>query len=107
MFGKKIFIQLKLTLILSAVLFLAVFSLGREEGEPLILQEMTWTDVRDYLEECDMVIIPIGSTEQHGPHLPLGTDYYEALGMSKLISARTGVVVAPVLLAGYSEYHSG
>lgn len=107
MFGKKIFIQLKLTLILCAVLFLAVSSLAREEGEPLILQEMTWTDVRDYLEECDMVIIPIGSTEQHGPHLPLGTDYYEALGMSKLISARTGVVVAPVLLAGYSEYHSG
>jgi creatinine amidohydrolase len=54
-----------------------------------------------------MVIIPLGSTEQHGPHMPLGTDYYEATGISKLISARSGVVVAPVLLAGYSEYHSG
>jgi creatinine amidohydrolase len=54
-----------------------------------------------------MVIIPLGSTEQHGPHLPLGTDFYEATGISKLISMRTGVVVAPVVLAGYSEYHSG
>jgi len=54
-----------------------------------------------------MVIIPLGSTEQHGPHLPLGTDYYEAFGMCKMISERTSVVVAPVLFVGYSEYHSG
>jgi creatinine amidohydrolase len=68
---------------------------------------MTWTDVKDYLKTSDMVIIPLGATEQHGPHMPLGTDYYEAVGMSKLISARTRVVVAPILLAGYSVYHSG
>jgi len=76
-------------------------------AKPLILQEMTWTDVKEYLKNNDMVIIPIGSTEQHGPHLPLGTDFYEAMGCSKLISAKTGVVVAPVLLSGYSIYHSG
>jgi creatinine amidohydrolase len=101
---------------LSLLSFLGIFlisltislpALAQGEKKPLVLQEMTWTDVRDYVDRCDMVIIPIGSTEQHGPHLPLGTDYYEALGMSKLISAKTGVVVAPVLLAGYSVYHSG
>lgn len=94
------------------ILVLIVFVSGtlifaQSEGKPLILQEMTWTDVRDYLKTSDMVIIPLGSTEQHGPHMPLGTDFYEALGMCKLISARTGVVVAPVLLSGYSVYHSG
>jgi creatinine amidohydrolase len=68
---------------------------------------MSWTDVAEYLETNDMVIIPLGSTEQHGPHMPLGTDFYEAVGMSKKISARTGVLVAPVLLSGYSVYHSG
>jgi creatinine amidohydrolase/Fe(II)-dependent formamide hydrolase-like protein len=72
-----------------------------------VLQEMTWTDVKEYLETNDMVIIPLGSTEQHGPHMPLGTDYYEAVGTSKMISGRTGVVVAPVLWVGYSVYHSG
>lgn len=72
-----------------------------------ILQEMTWADVRDYLKTSDMVLIPLGSTEQHGPHLPLGTDTYEALGASRMISERTGVLVAPVVLAGYSVYHSG
>jgi creatinine amidohydrolase/Fe(II)-dependent formamide hydrolase-like protein len=89
---------------------LAFFLPGRgvaEEGKPLVLQEMSWFDVQEYLKTCDMVIIPLGSTEQHGPHLPLGTDFYEAFGMAKEISARTGVVVAPVLFVGYSEYHSG
>ena len=99
--------NLKLLFILSTILFFGTLLFAQEEGKPLVLQEMTWTDVRDYLKTNDMVIIPIGSTEQHGPHMPLGTDYYEATGMSKLISARTGVLVAPVLLSGYSEYHSG
>jgi len=78
-----------------------------EKGKPLVLQEMSWVDVKAYLETGDMVIIPLGSTEQHGPHLPLGTDYFEALEISKKISARTGVPVAPVVMAGYSYYHSG
>ena len=90
------------------VLFLFLASAAPAQGrKALLLQEMTWTDVRDYLKSSDMVIIPLGSTEQHGPHLPLGTDYYLAMGALEKISARTGVVVAPVLLAGYSEYHSG
>ncbi len=89
------------------VLFLGCLGLAQEESKPLVLQEMSWTDVTEYLKTSDMVIIPLGSTEQHGPHMPLGTDFYEAVGMSKMISAKTGVVVAPVLLSGYSVYHSG
>jgi len=81
--------------------------IAQSQGKPIVLQEMTWPDVRDYLKTNDMVIIPLGSTEQHGPHLPLGTDYYLALETAKLISSRTGVVVAPVVMAGYSLYHSG
>lgn len=88
-------------------LCLSDFAFSQTEAKPLILQEMSWSDVKEYLKTSDMVIIPLGSTEQHGPHMPLGSDYYEAMGMSKLISIRTGVVVAPVLLAGYSVYHSG
>ncbi len=84
-----------------------IYTFAGEKEKPLILQEMTWTDVQEYLKTCDMVIIPLGSTEQHGPHLPLGTDYYQAIEISKRISACTGVVVAPVLMSGYSVYHSG
>ena len=93
---------------LAAMMLLLVgFGSSQEAGKPLVLQEMTWADVQEYLKTNDMVIIPIGSTEQHGPHLPLGTDFYIATDIAKMISVRTGVVVAPVILAGYSVYHSG
>lgn len=87
------------------LLFLASAGVTQTAETPLLLQEMTWPDVKAYLQRCDMVIIPLGSIEQHGPHLPLGTDTYEACEMSKLISAKTGVVVANVLSVGYSESH--
>jgi len=94
-------------LMIASLIFLSNIAFAQDQGKPILLQEMTWTDVRDYLRSNDMVIVPLGSTEQHGPHLPLGTDYYLALEKAKLISARTGVVVAPVVMAGYSFYHSG
>ncbi|MFQ6110546.1 MAG: creatininase family protein, partial [Nitrospinota bacterium] len=37
----------------------------------MLLNELTWTDVRDLLRDDPVVIVPTGSTEQHGPHLPL------------------------------------
>lgn len=89
------------------ILYCLGFALLLADFKALILQEMSWADVGDYLKTSDMVIIPLGSTEQHGPHLPLGTDFYEAVGMAKLISERTGVLVAPILFPGYSSYHSG
>ena len=96
------------TVTLSLIIFLSIsitFVYG--QSKVLVLQEMSWFDVQEYLKSNDMVIIPMGSTEQHGPHMPLGTDCYEAFGMSKLISQQTGIVVAPVLWSGYSVYHSG
>lgn len=96
-----------LVFLVSAIFLFAGSGRSEEDAKPLVLQEMTWTDVQEYLKTNDMVIIPIGSTEQHGPHLPLGTDSYIAGDMAKMISARTGVVVAPVILVGYSVYHSG
>jgi creatinine amidohydrolase/Fe(II)-dependent formamide hydrolase-like protein len=83
------------------------FAHSQTSSSPLVLQDMTWFDVQEYLKNNDMIIIPIGSTEQHGPHLPLGTDFYTALEVCKMISEKTGVVVAPVLFTGYSIYHSG
>jgi creatinine amidohydrolase len=104
---KTIWASFRILFVGVLVLFLGCLGLAQEEAKALVLQEMSWTDVAEYLKTNDMVIIPLGSTEQHGPHLPLGTDFYEAMGMSKKISAKTGVVVAPVLLSGYSIYHSG
>src|SRR5262249_20112047 len=52
-----------------------------------------------------MVIIPVTAIEQHGPQLPIGTDYYCGEELAKLIAQKTDVLVAPVLMPGISPYH--
>ena len=47
------------------------------------------------------LIIPIGATEQHGVHLPLGTDAMCVTAMAELVSAQVGALVAPTLPYGY------
>lgn len=98
-----------ITSLFTLIIFMGSISIGisQTNEEPILLYEMTWVDVQSYLEENDMVIIPLGSIEQHGKHLPTGTDYFGALEFSQRISAKTEVVVAPILMVGYSEYHSG
>ncbi|MBD3347726.1 MAG: hypothetical protein GF400_00850 [Candidatus Eisenbacteria bacterium] len=61
------------------------------------LAEMTWRDVRDYLRRSDALVIPIGSCEQHGPHLPLSTDSLIAEAFARRVSDETGVPTAPTL----------
>jgi creatinine amidohydrolase/Fe(II)-dependent formamide hydrolase-like protein len=40
--------------------------------------ELTWPEARERLQEVDIVLLPVGSVEQHGPHLPLDTDAFDA-----------------------------
>lgn len=83
---------------------------GAPAGEtrvPYYLPHMTWEEVEQYQRTSDMVIIPVGSIEQHGKHLPLGSDIIAAVATSLRIGQKTGVLVAPVLLAGVSEHHMG
>ena len=71
------------------------------------LPHMTWPEVQDLLTRSDMVIIPSGSLEQHGLHLPIGTDFFHGVERAKLIAQRTDVLVAPILMPGNSGYHMG
>lgn len=69
------------------------------------LPHMTWPEVRDLLARTDMVIVPVGSMEQHGLQLPMGTDSINGLERAKLVAQRTDVLVAPILYPGNSPYH--
>jgi creatinine amidohydrolase len=77
----------------------------KRENKKVLLTEMTWPEVEEALRETDVVIIPVGSCEQHGLHLPLGTDMIQALERCKKIAVRARALVAPVLYVGYSEHH--
>jgi creatinine amidohydrolase len=71
------------------------------------LPHMSWLEVEQALKRTDVVIIPVGSIEQHAKHLPLGTDFYGALETCLLVAQKSEAVVAPVVLAGLSDHHMG
>lgn len=75
--------------------------------QKIMLMEMTWPEVKEALKETNVIIIPIGSIEQHGLHLPLETDYIQAIELAKRIAEKAGALVAPVILCGHSHHHMG
>jgi len=71
------------------------------------MAEMTWQEVEEFLSKHDTVVIPVGSCEQHGPHLPLDTDTYDALWISLRAAEKAGcALVAPPITYGVSYHHS-
>ena len=66
------------------------------------VQDMTRLQVAERIRQYPVAIVPIGSTEQHGPHLPLGTDVFLAEKLAELVSDETGALVFPSLNFGYS-----
>jgi len=64
------------------------------------LDELPWTAVERHLEGDRRLIIPVGALEQHGPHLPLGTNVMIAERVAQEISDRLGILRAPVFSYG-------
>ena len=62
-------------------------------------------DIRAYLTEKDIVMIPIASLEQHGPHLPLSTDTIQAEEVARRAGERAQVLYTPCVWMGYSPQH--
>ena len=73
------------------------------------LAEMTWPDVAAAVADgATTVILPLGATEQHGHHLPLGTDTYRAAALADMLAATLPhALVAPALPIGCSDEHHG
>ncbi|MCW4050249.1 MAG: creatininase family protein [Candidatus Bathyarchaeota archaeon] len=69
------------------------------------LYKLTRPEVEEYLKENNIVLLPVGATEQHGKHMAIDTDAYTALEMSKRVAEKTGVLVAPLMSYGYSPHH--
>ena len=69
------------------------------------LQLMTWPEVERYLERSRGLIVPIGSTEQHGPTGLIGTDALTAEGLALGAGEALEAVVAPTLPLGMAQHH--
>ena len=66
---------------------------------------LTFIDINEYLAVKDLIIVPIASLEQHGPHLPLYTDTVTAVEMSRRVAEMIGVLHTPPIWMGYSPQH--
>jgi creatinine amidohydrolase len=71
-----------------------------------LLEQMTWPEAKEAFERTSVVVIPIGSTEQHGPHMPVGTDFLVAQDLARRIGERADVIVTPTIPIGYAKYHT-
>ena len=70
---------------------------------------MTWQEMEERIEECATILVPIGSTEQHGPALPLDNDHFVATRFGEIVCENLWpelkVTLAPTLAFGHSPHH--
>lgn len=70
------------------------------------LERLTWPEVRDELDGGrDTVVVPFGAVEQHGPHLPLGTDAFLGDELGRAVAERLDAFLAPTVRVGCSRHH--
>ena len=73
----------------------------------MLLQLSTWQDIDTYLDRSRGIVIPIGSTEQHGPNGFIGTDALCPETVARGMDDKIDVVVAPTLSIGMAQHHLG
>ena len=74
--------------------------------EKIYYDELTWPEVNEAVEARKVILLPIGSTEQHGPHLPLDTDNFLArsICVRAALQAPSELLVMPTIPYGYNEH---
>lgn len=73
----------------------------------VFLAECALPEVEAHLQKSPKVIVPVGATEQHGPHAPFGTDAILSTEVSVRLARRIEALVAPTLSYGVSGDHRG
>ena len=71
----------------------------------LSLHDMAYVEVADYLKACDVVMVPMGSLERHGAHIPLGCDTLTTWGVVVRAAEMAKVIYTPIIPYGYSPHH--
>jgi creatinine amidohydrolase len=76
-------------------------------SKALILENMTWQELQKVKDKVELIIIPVGSTEQHGPNTTFSTDTIRAKKIGEMIGDVFGdkVLIAPTLPIGLSYHH--
>lgn len=85
--------------ILFSILFCNVWVQAEE------IDKMAWPDIKALFATTDVAIVPIGATEQTGPHLPTGTDYFVAEWLAVQVAEQCRVPMTPIVPVSISIKH--
>ena len=66
--------------------------------------ELSWPEIREQTKTCDIILLPVGAIEMHGPHCPVGSDSLNSQKIAELVAKKTGVLVAPSIWYGSHMY---
>lgn len=69
----------------------------------MFLSRMNYREVEEYLKTSDAIVIPVGSLENHGLHMPLGTDTLIPDRIAQLLNERSGLIIAPTVNYGATD----
>jgi len=69
------------------------------------LLDLAPPDIRAHLEHDDTILIPLGSCEMHGDHMPVGTDIYNAIEVCRRAADKADTIYGPPIWSGYSPQH--
>jgi creatinine amidohydrolase len=76
-------------------------------GGAVVWENLTWEEIGGLAAAgMELALLPVGATEQHGPHLGVGVDSVCAMELAHAVSAKTGAPVLPVVRYGCSLGHS-
>lgn len=71
------------------------------------LLEMSFVEAQEWFKFTDTVLVPIGSCEKHGAHVPLGTDSITTISVTERAAVIAEVPFTPLMPFGYSPHHMG
>jgi creatinine amidohydrolase len=71
----------------------------------MLLENISYPEVELYLQEKDLILVPVGSVEQHSPYGLIGTDFITAEHIARQAGAAMDILVAPTLCYGVSPHH--
>ncbi|WP_408959108.1 creatininase family protein [Natrinema sp. 74] len=71
----------------------------------MYLGDEAWPDLESYFAAESLALVPLGSTEQHGPHLPEATDHVIGEAFAREAAERTGSLCTPTINVGVSGHH--
>jgi creatinine amidohydrolase len=71
----------------------------------MLLENMAYTEVEAYLNANDLILVPVGSVEQHSPYGLIGTDFIVAEAIARMVGENLELIVAPTVCYGVSSHH--